>query len=173
MNRESLALVAVLLVPPPLQAEEAPAVGRGSHVRVSATSVAKRQEGQVESIDGTTLTLRSESRSMIALPLGTVTSLEVAIGRRGHARTGALIGAGFGVLSLAALCQGENCFQSSGDYGTAALVTATTTACGALIGALIKSDRWIVIPTRPPSARWRPGSEPRRLAGGIAIAFSF
>ena len=172
MNRELLTLLAVLLVSLPLQADELPPVGRGSHVRVSATSVAKRLEGYVESIDNTTLTLRSENRSMIALPLNTVTNLEVAVGRRGHARTGALIGAGFGVLSLAVLCQGEDCFQSSGDYGAAVLVTATTAACGALIGALIKSDKWIVIPTRPPSARSGPGSEPR-LAAGIAIAFSF
>jgi hypothetical protein len=172
MNRELLSLVAVLLVPLPLQADQAPPVGRGSHVRVSATSVAKRVEGYVESIDNTTLTLRSDNRSMIALPLSTVTHLEIAVGRRGHLRTGALIGAGFGVLSIAVLCQGEDCFQSSGDLGTAALVTATTAAVGALIGTLIKSDRWIVIPTRPPSARLGPGSEPRHAAG-IAIAFSF
>ena len=172
MNRELLTLVAVLLVPLPLQADEAPPVGRGSHVRVTATSVAKRLEGYVESIDNTTLTLRSDNRAMIALPLSTVTHLEVAVGRRGHVRTGALIGAGFGVLSIAVLCQGEDCFQSSGDYGTAVLVTATTAAFGALIGTLIKSDKWIVIPTRPPSARLGPGSEPRHAAG-IAIAFSF
>lgn len=172
MNRELLALVAVLLVPLPLQADEALPVGRGSHVRVSATSVAKRVEGYVESIDNTTLTLRSENRSMIALPLSTVTNLEIAVGRRGHAKTGALIGAGFGVLSLAVLCQGEDCFQSGEDYGAAVLVTATTAAFGALIGTLIKSDKWIVLPTRPPSARLGPGSEPRRAAG-IAIAFSF
>ena len=172
MNRELLALVAVLLVPLRLQADEALPVGRGSHVRVSATSVAKRVEGYVESIDNTTLSVRSENRSMISLPLSTVTNLEVAVGRRGHARTGALIGTGFGVLSLAVLCQGEDCFQSSEDYGTAVLTTATTAAVGALIGTLIKSDKWIVIPTRPPSARLGPGSEPRRAAG-IAIAFSF
>ena len=173
MNRELLTLVAVLLVPPPLQADEAPPVGRGSHVRVSATSVARRLEGRVESIDDTTLALRSENGSMTALPLSTVTNLEVAVGRRGHARTGAAIGAGFGALSIAVLCQGEGeCFQSSGDYGAAVLATATTAACGALIGALIKSDKWIVIPTRPPSARLGPGSEPG-LAAGIAIAFSF
>jgi hypothetical protein len=74
MNRELLTLVAVLLVPPPLvQADEAPRVGRGSHVRVSGTSAAKRLEGYVESIENTTLTLLSENRSMIAVPLSTVT----------------------------------------------------------------------------------------------------
>jgi hypothetical protein len=172
MSRALLTLAAVLLVPLPLQAEEAHPVGRGSHVRVSATSVAKRVEGYVESIDNTTLTLRSDDRSRIALPLSTVTNLELAVGRRGHAKMGALIGTGFGVLSLAVLCQGEDCFQSSGDYGAAVLVTATTAAVGALIGTLIKTDKWIVIPTRPPSARLGPGSQPR-LAAGIAIAFSF
>ena len=172
MNRELLALVAVLLVPLPLQADEAPPVGPGSHIRISATSVPKGVEGHVESIDNTTLTLRSDNRSTIAIPLSTVTNLEVAVGRRGHAKTGALIGAGFGVLSLAVLCRGEDCFQSSGDFAAAVAVTATTAAVGALIGTLIKSDKWIVIPTRPPSARLGPGSEPRRAAG-IAIAFSF
>jgi hypothetical protein len=124
-------------------------------------------------MDGTKLMLLSENRSTIAVPLSTISSLELAWGKRGHWRTGALIGVGIGALSVVNLCSGSShCIQSSGDVGAALLVVGVGAGIGALVGSLVKSDRWIAVPTGPAGTPVGQGSE-RGHGVGIGVRLSF
>ena len=169
-----LSLAAAFLVGSPARAQEGFPVGPGSRVRVTAPSVGERLEGYVQSVDASTLTLLSAKRSaVVTVPLSTLTRLEVPAGRRGHALVGGIVGGALGAVTVAALCsESSDCIDSAGDVGAAAGVTAVYAGVGALIGALIRSDRWIVVPARPATARLapRPG---RGVDVGVAFRIAF
>lgn len=166
MNRRLVALMVVSsLSPCGAQGAEPPSVGPGSHVRVSTIAGGKRLDGHVTSIDDATLTVLARDRS-VTIPVKEITSLHVVTGRRGHALWGAPIGAVGGFILGGAGCD-EECdgqYVGAGVFG----------ALGALAGALIRSDRWAVVPTKPAGAGLMmvPGRE-RRAGAGLAIAFSF
>ena len=80
--------------------------------------------------------------------------LDRSVGRRGHALTGAAVGLGAGavatVLFLGAFCDaGDSPCQGDEVVRAATVFALPPTAVGALIGALVKTDRWeSVLPRR-------------------------
>jgi hypothetical protein len=125
-----------------------------------------------------------------------VARLDVARGRRGYAKRGALVGAGLGTLvgTVAALADlGETscgtvtlddgtkiggffCSTMRGQdvpvYGLAAGLLAAPV--GALVGAFVRSERWV--PVLLPGAQTRVGSSamPRPGSGvGLGVSLTF
>jgi hypothetical protein len=177
MKPRCLALVIVVLaagvpvalaqappVPPPLK------LPAGVRVRVWTHSLPNhRIEGTLLSADSTAVALVPKSGQPLLggemrLPAPDVTRLDVALEKKGHWWQGALIGAAVGA-ALAftddvdpVLCEvNENVLCSRGE---AVLVYGlTSTAMGAGIGALIKTDRWTPValdafgPPSPPLVR--------------------
>lgn len=103
----------------------------------------------------------------VAAPLGGM-RLERSLGRRGHALTGLLIGAGAGaaagIVFWAGFCGGnsDNFCDGDEELRIAAVFIIPPAVLGAGIGALVKSERW------EPVLRARPGP-----GGGIGLGLSF
>lgn len=101
----------------------------------------------------------------VAAPLGGM-RLERSLGRRGHALTGLLIGAGAGaaagIVFWAGFCgeNSDNFCDGDEELRIAAFFIIPPAVLGAGIGALIKSERW------EPVVRGGPG-------GGIGLGLSF
>jgi hypothetical protein len=146
----------------------------GQRVRVTAPecTVYRRLPTTFEMVRNDTLVL-----GVVSCPLATVTRLEAPVGRQSNWMNGALLGGGFSVAFLASvfvgLCASE--FSSSGcsltDYAEAVFLFAAVGALpGAVIGALIKSDRWEELPLGRP----RVSIVPQRHGGlGLGLAVSF
>ena len=159
--------VAVAQAPPAPPPLELPA---GIRVRVWTYSLAgQRIEGTLLRADSTAITLVPKSSHALAtgemrLPAGDVTRLDVALEKKRHWWQGALIGAAVGTAMAftddvdPVLCEvNENVLCSRGEailtYGLG------STAIGAFVGALIKTDRWTPValdafgPPSPPPVR--------------------
>lgn len=176
MTQRCLSLVAVVLgtgVPAVVaQAPEPPPLRlpAGVRVRVWTFSLAgQRIEGTLLSADSAAVTLIPKSSQPLLggemrLPAGDVTRLDVALERKSHWWQGALVGAAVGAAFAftddvdPVLCKvNENVLCSRGEailvYGLG------TTAVGAGVGALIKTDRWTPValdafgPPSPPILR--------------------
>lgn len=126
-----------------------PVVSLGAHVRVSAATTAQGPiQGHVQAMDEHALTVTSGKQGL-TIPKAGITRLEVAWGKRGHARTGAIIGGALALVSLVALCADEN-EDCGSEPGYAALFGAGLLVgyggFGALVGAAIRTDKWVAVP---------------------------
>jgi hypothetical protein len=172
MKPRSLALfLAVLGTGAPALAQAPPAppslkLPAGIRVRVRTYSLPGQTiEGTLVSADsdGVSLVPRSDPPLLggeMKLPAADVTRMDVALGKKSHWWQGAVIGA---VLGLAVaftddvdpvLCEvNENVLCSRGE--ALAVYGLTSTAIGAGIGALIKTDRWtpVALDTLGPPVR--------------------
>jgi hypothetical protein len=150
--------------PPPLK------LPTGIKVRVWTYSMGgQRIEGTLLNADASAVTLVPKSSQPLTtgemrLPAADVTRFEVALDKKRHWLQGALIGAAVGTIMAftddvdPVLCKvNENVLCSRGEailvYGLG------STAIGAAIGALIKTDRWMPValdafgPPSPPVLR--------------------
>lgn len=151
----------------------AQSVRTGCRVRVQAPAVVPgRIEGRVHSVGPDTLVL--EGTQMLALPVSAITDIRIYRGTRGHAGTGALIGAG--VLGAAGLVAGfslqssQTCLIDIGfgsgkcEYSTgevlafAGISAAIGAGLGAIVGALVRTDRWDDVPVRSLRVEPSPGA---------------
>lgn len=129
----------------------------GRRIRVTAPSAQlARQVGAVIRVDTDTLVFgEGHQRWAVARPL--ITRLDVSGGRRGHALVGLLAGTGAGLaFGLIAFAPGSNACTGSGDYekNCMAYRAGTTLAgagLGALVGALIRTEKWTPATGRPGS----------------------
>ena len=102
--------------------------------------------GTVQAFDEETLTLALEKQaSPVVIPRDAIAKLETVLGRRGHAKQGAIIGGAIGASLVIAACAsfGDSC-DLGGAVGPVAAYVGAFTGVGALIGAAIRSDRWVV-----------------------------
>jgi hypothetical protein len=101
-------------------------------------------------MDGDTVELRMKDRKdAVVIPMTLVQRLEVSRGKKSHWIAGALAGAGGGLALTALYCNdpplGGKC--DSGEWAhTAAFFGGIGAAGGALIGAVIRTDRWTTVP---------------------------
>ncbi len=161
----------------PLAAGERVRFVRRDHVATTTATVVETGPGWIVA--------RPKGGDPVRLPLDDLARLEVARGRRSVAKEGALIGFlsgaaaggwyGFTVLCIDAAPSDRAAFSPSGDYCntnaalglvSAAVVGAGTAIVGAITGALIKTDRWQRVPTRPVAA----GLSIVPLRGGAAVS---
>jgi hypothetical protein len=147
----------------------------GSRVRVLSTAVQARLDGVVVEMDERALTVAPSGGLPLKVPLGSITQLDVGLGRRGNARRGLVIGLLAGLaLGLAFSVDPGDCgfesdhFCSRGEAIAGGVLTFG--GLGAGIGALVKTDRWAPLTMGPP----RPGiTDARRRGVGVAVAFRF
>src|SRR5690348_18171330 len=137
-----------------IAAQTTPPVEEGSRVRLSlAGPDEKRLTGTVAAVGGESLSLvAGGGRDTTTVPLRSISLLELSRGRRskeGGALLGGAIGAGLGAAGTL-VWVASSCFKtgtSSGGKcptgGTAAGVILAGGAGGALVGVLVRPERWL------------------------------
>ena len=111
----TMALALQVAAPCLLRGQELPSLGAGAHVRITAPTAFKGTlEGYVKAVRNDSIDLQSENHATVSVPKAAITNLEVAFGNRGHARQGALIGAGIGLLPGIVTCSGESSESAPG-----------------------------------------------------------
>jgi hypothetical protein len=185
----SLAAAIVLAAPVDTLAQQATFVAPGARVRVSAPSVAgQRLVGTVARLDADTIVVRSDGwGNDLAVPLGSVTALDVGRGRQSRALRFGGIGAAIGAVI--------GTFLMIVDEGTSApnvqitdeepplewvarpvwqkvryplLSAAAGFGIGAIIGVAFPGERWEAVPLE--GLRLRVTPQP---ASGINLTASF
>ena len=177
-----LALLCLLALPIELASQSAVAVPPGSRVRVSLEegvppAANKRVVGTLVSMSAESVVVQSAADDPQSFPAASVTALEVSMGRRSRVLQGALIGAL--ILAPISAVQGYNqtsrCDRTAVRHGCIEPGTMAVTefagggalgaGAGALIGAFIRTDRWLPV---SPAVRGavRPSGE------GLAISVS-
>jgi hypothetical protein len=146
--------VACCVGAPRIAAQTTPPVEEGSRVRLSlAGPDEKRLTGTVAAVGGESLSLvAGGGRDTTTVPLRSISRLELSRGRRsmeGGALLGGAIGAGLGAAGTL-VWVASSCFKtgtSSGGNcptgGTAAGVILAGGAGGALVGVLVRPERWV------------------------------
>lgn len=150
-------------LPAPVGAQE---LAPGQRIRVTAPEVSLiRQPGSLLSLDASALTLTADTQRWV-VPRHLVTQIEASRGRKGHLLTGLLIGTGVGAVAGLIAIEGgsSNMCSGSGNYAQNCwAVMAGSLGIGALLGgvtgALIRTERWEVVPLGPGP---RPASPPAR-----------
>lgn len=173
-------LPAILLVAPICAAtaqERTPLLEPGQRVRVTAV------DSGVRNRVGTLRVLKPDSIVLedgLMLPVASVTKLEVSRGQQSHAVQGAVIAGGIGVI-IGSLGGAKNCAESSGwtddpvgDCLTVSILAATAlggggAVIGAVVGSLIKTDRWEEVPL----GQLRVSVVPQRRGFGIGARVTF
>jgi len=149
----------VLLVLPVVQATSTSPLTTGTRVRVTVREPSAPERtlvGPLRTFDSQTLTLSTNGTSdHLALSRSSITRIEISRGRRGHTRSGILLGA---VLGLAAVALKDvGCGADCDSSGTSAGFVAGAVAGGALVGAgvgtLVRSERWESVPWAVAPAR--------------------
>jgi hypothetical protein len=133
--------------PVPLAGQDvAPPAPRDSRVRVTMEVPARREfVGTLESWDAESLSLSGPGGPPGRLELSDMAKLEISRGMKGNAGTGALIGAGVGLVGGivgAALTDFENDAYGLGAFSIVAYSTMGGSALGAVTGAFIKTEKW-------------------------------
>lgn len=171
-------LIAAVVTPiSGLPGQDIPPVAPGTRVRVTAPDLgADKLIGTVVPSPVDTLMVRPTDRmTAIAIPLASMTRLEVRYGQKAHLLLGAAIGFVAGATSLgigsAVVCSREDSDCSEHQTVTfTALGGLSGGAVGALLGSLIHTDRW----NRVPLERFRVGLAPRHDGGvwvGLSVGF--
>jgi hypothetical protein len=122
----------------------------GQRVRVRSTVTSTPElTGVVEAVRPDTLLVRDDDRSVAtAVPLPTVDRLQVSLGRHSHwvrgAGIGFVVGAVTGAVLGAAGHNEEDVFFGPGAtaFMGAILLSPIGAATGALVGLMVKTERW-------------------------------
>ena len=167
----AILVVAAVAATPALCADSK--VGPGAKVRVSAPTMAGGTlKGRVQAFDDQALTLTSGKETVVS-PRASITRLEVAFGRRGNARKGAIIGGAAGLLFLISLCN-DGSTDCSGPwaekFAAVGLVGGGYAGVAAIIGTAIRTDKWVEVPLGSAALGWR--VEPKRgVRVGLVLRF--
>jgi len=164
MGVSSRALVPalVMICPGVLAAQQLPAVHPGMRVRLTfapdaGTDRTTRVVGTLMRLGPDSVAVYDQERlAVVAAALGAAQRLEASRGRHSRAGRGALLGlaagAAAGIGSGLIVCAAEACTSSGGDWGGIVIGVLglggalAGTGIGALVGAMIRSERWETVP---------------------------
>ena len=173
----SLVLVAAAIVglPTPGHPEDQTtspgSLGVGARVRITAPAVLNdRVTGIVGGMDAKSLLVVAGDRRL-TVPRETILQLEVSQGKRRRTLKGMMFGAGIGALLFPRALYGY-CLSECGSQWDAGYILAGAglgAVCGAGIGALLKTDRWAVVPARGLKVSLRPSR--RGVSGVLSVTF--
>jgi hypothetical protein len=169
----SLVAALVLVAPFPLLAQQESLLAPGERVRVTAPGIGVHERVcTFSALRRDTALVMERGGTLLALPLASITKLEVSRGRRSRVGKGAVIGllagAGAGVL-LGALDLAQE--EGGAEYvllGWAGLGAGAGALFGAVLGAVIRVDRWE--PVRLYPVRVGLGSQRN---GALTLSLSF
>ncbi len=173
-----LVVAFALAAPVNLFAQQQAPVAPGDRVRVTAPTLApKRLVGTVVEMGADTCLLALEGHAApVALPLASVTIVEVSRGMKSNVVKGALIGgavSGGIVLGLGLAAQGDDSGWFEVTAGDVAIATAVFGAVGAVIGGIIgaasSGERWQEVPLD----RLRVGVMPAENGLSVGVGVSF
>lgn len=177
-----LAAVLVLGSVATAAAQDAPASlarYQGAQARfVWATEPGAIKKGTFVRGDGTSITFAVPGEGEVTLPTTSVSRLDILAGKKRRTWHGLVAGAAVGVaLGFAAKVNADRCSDS---YTTAcsrgeALATygAGGALVGALVGSLIKSDRWTPVVLPPVRTSAAPAGRGSRVALRLGVTFRF
>ncbi len=173
MKRLSIIPLAVLAVAPltRITAQESPPVKVGDRVRVTAPALEVRDlVGTYIAVRGDTLELESEA-TLLAIPMASVTRLEVVDGRKSGlvkgGVVGLVVGVGIGVAKVSGCGSGDDCFDAGLWLSAPPLAGMLL---GGVVGALIKTDRWREVPLDRPRVSFGPQRD-GRFGFGASVRF--
>ena len=154
--------------PPPVTTEVAttaalvPALESGTRVRVISSRRATPDRGTSETSggavlktigsvgnrDSSVLTVVPANDQAVRIPLDSVSSVDVSVGKKRNVIPGLLVGLGAGVIvGFAASVDDQDCGSESSNFcsrGAAlAMGTGFMGGLGAILGAMTKTDRWV------------------------------
>lgn len=168
----AVALVAVTPLPAAAQEPGAASTGLilGSRVRITTTGDRAPIKGLVVAVDPQTVTLATDA-GVVKTPVSSISAADISLGKRRFTRRGIAIGAGLGlVIGLLAPVDESDTTTALWDEsrGLSALYGLSMgTAYGALVGALIKTDRWSRVELSIASSPAPVGRPRIRIAGAI------
>jgi hypothetical protein len=163
-HARTLVMATALLSPCCLTAQQLSGVEPGHRVRL--TLMPDPGTDRVTQIVGTLIRLGPDSiavydqerLAVVAAALGAARRLEASRGRPSRAGRGALIGlAAGGIAAGLIVCAAEDCSSSGGDFGGVVVGILGVggglagAGVGALVGAMIRPERWETIPLDPPA----------------------
>lgn len=131
----------------------------------------------LEIAEGSLLLETGKDRGPLRVDLASLERLDVARGRRSHARLGAILGGGaggafggfFGFMA-ASLDENESSHPAEGVLLGAAIVGAAGALVGAAIGSAFRTDRWQRLGDQKVQLSFGPAPG-RGLAGAVAVRF--
>jgi len=127
---------------PPLQV--------GDRIRIKTLASSSAIKGRLVAADAAALTLAPEGRdtSHRKFARSEIDQLEVVRGKRSRWLPGALVGAAAAGVGAILMCNGIGCSTGEGDdtAKNVAVAAGIGAATGALVGLLIKTDRWKTVP---------------------------
>jgi hypothetical protein len=152
----------------------------GARARVSSkTFPGLVHRGLLTRSDEKAINFLLEDGSELTVPIASITRLEVVIGKRRHTWKGLVIGAAWGLVGGALLFKvdSENCGFSSGNYCSRAAAVGVGVpvfaGLGAGIGALIKSDRWMLVNLDPAGRGRAPAMRGSALPLSVGVTVRF
>ena len=170
MLQRTAPIAAVLLLINSVQSLDAQTVSAGERVRATIEEQSGKLTGTLEEWGSDTLYVVPDGASQDvrarAISLSSLSRLEISRGQKSNAGKGALIGGGIGLLlgggmSIIAGSTVDTEVTSTDYLIFTGLVTVGGAGIGALIGSLIKSERWEEFPLD----RLRLGIAPRSDGG--------
>ncbi len=185
MKRLSIIPLAVLAVTPltSVTAQEPPLVKVGDRARVShdCTYRGTRQRcqedrGTVDAVKADSIVLSAETdQSRMAILIASVTRVRVVRGRRGHLLAGVFVGAAVGAAAGLIAISPEGTCTGSGNYGAlcggvVAVSVGAGAAFGALVGALVRTERWVPVPLDQLRVSFAPQRD-GRFGLGLSVQF--
>jgi hypothetical protein len=170
-----LATLAVLTSGSLAMAQESADLAPGARIRVTAPGAGRVQVvGNILTLDEKAITIVNDGQP-VKVPRELITRLEVSWGRKRHVLPALLIGAAVGGLLGAAspLCSsdlyGQTTCLSRGEligYGIAG-----GAGTGAIVGAFVKSDKWVELPVDRFRVSLGPGLDGRGVGLSLGVAF--
>ena len=184
MRRLLTTTLALLLSMPPafVMADDAsttPPV-EGDRIRLNAPGVGDLPIiGRLLAADQSALAVTRDDGSVVNVPRSAIQELEIARGRRSHAKKGAIIGAAAGAgLLLASYAVSDDDCDSDARCGIYPVVLgAAFAAIGGLVGAgigkMFKTDRWVKVDLGRVKVSVAPSVAPsgRGVALRVSVAF--
>ncbi len=174
-NRVQLAAFVLLMPGSMALAQQTPDLAVGTRVRVTAPGAGRQQlAGNIVAVDEKALTVIDDGRP-VRVPHELITKLDVSWGRKRHVWQGLLVGAAAGGLIGAVL---PLCTQDMSGYETCStrgeLITGGVIGfggVGAMLGALVKSDKWVETPLDGVRIGLRSGPSGRGVGVALRLAF--
>jgi hypothetical protein len=145
----------------------------GSQVRIESSVVLGRPRGRVAALDDSVVSLLIDDGGMVKIPMSSITALDLHLGKRRHTLHGLGIGAAFGIgVGSQANVDPSYCGEYDFCHSRGEAIIGNVIsygALGALVGWLVRTDRWAAVTVSAITLQDRPSH--RSLALAVRVRF--